>query len=970
MEAQAEQSIKPSRVRVRAPNPILLSLLLSIILHTRPISSTPTTSIPYRDHCNSVVPEPNLSSEEIFSYDFLALYNSYYLGGDPILSQPSQNPQLPNSFFPKSPRFRTNRLTKTAQNGVLQVEGTLIFRGIGLYYSGEIGNYTVREVKRSRFRTRKPRFGRRRERVSFELKGFWSGLDGRLCMVGSGIGYSKGGDLIDLSCVFKAKYVNSSNLLNSLVTGSLESLDSADKESYFSPVSMLAYSPRNYNYSLIKSERESGGFDRVNVVDDDGDDGEASLSIGSNGGWSICSAFQELSYGGFELEHGNGSQCDSASKNCVSPLGEKFFGGKPGFMSFGEVQCSETDNQTMRLLLEFSNSSWSGMRGYYNGMDPKTSMVGEGVWDGEKNRVCIVACHVLNYEKSLLDATVGDCSVRMRVKFPAVMTIKSRSSVVGQIWSNKTVKESDRFDGIKFRSSRERNAGAPGLKYQYTELERVKKLCPKKAVVGIKRKVYPDVYSYDMRFDMNVKNSKGESTWGYFTPLSIGDVFFEQSVGVAVVAMAPQSSVVYRRQNYSSVMNVSYAISISNPVLEFDGRYSSANSTSWFQIRAEGVYDSGSGSLCMIGCRDLASNLQGSKQNETLDCEILINAQFPPRHAKKKANVEGTIESTRKKSDLLHFERLEFSAIAMSTTDAVESIWRMDLEITMVLISNTLLCIFVCLQLFYVKKHPDVLPSISLLMLVILTLGSMIPLVLNFEALFLYNRTRQNVLSGGGGWLEVNEVIVRVVTMVAFLLQVRLVQLTWSSRRTGDGNQKGVWTAEKKALYVLLPLYLLGGLIAWFVLRWDNYSEVTNFSDGSVALLDKNHSLLGDLRSYAGLLLDGFLLPQILLNIFLNSKDKILSHAFYLGVTAVRLLPHAYDLYRVNSYSAYNYTSYFYANPHGDYFSTAWDVIILCGGSILGVLVYVQQRVGGRCILPRSFRGFDLYEKVPVSTGE
>ncbi|KAK9131782.1 hypothetical protein Scep_011310 [Stephania cephalantha] len=557
----------------------------------------------------------------------------------------------------------------------------------------------------------------------------------------------------------------------------------------------------------------------------------------------------------------------------------------------------------------------------------------------------------------------------MRLRFPAVLSIKSRSSVVGQIWSNKTAKESDHFGGIKFRSSVERNVGAPGLKYQYTELERVNKLCPKKAVVGIKRKVYPDAYSFDMRFDMNVKNSKGERTWGYFTPLSIGDEFFEQSVHFVGVAMAPESSVVYRRQNYSTVMNVSYAISFSNPVhFNFDGRHSSTNSTSTFKIRAEGVYDSGSGSLCMIGCRDLASNLQGSKQNESLDCEILINAQFPALHAKKKANVEGTIESTRKKSDLLHFERLEFSAIAMSTTDAVESVWRMDLEITMVLISNTLLCIFVCLQLFYVKKHPDVLPSISLLMLVILTLGSMIPLVLNFEALFLSNRTRQNVLSGGGGWLEVNEVIVRVVTMVAFLLQVRLLQLTWSSR-TGEGNSKGIWTAEKKALYVLLPLYLLGGLIAWFVLRWDNYSELTDFSNGSV-VLDENHSLLGDLRSYAGLLLDGFLLPQILLNIFFRSKDKILSHAFYLGVTAVRLLPHAYDLYRANSYSAYNNASYFYANPHGDYFSTAWDVIILCGGSILAVLVYVQQRLGGRCILPRSYRDFDLYEKVPVSTGE
>lgn len=45
----------------------------------------------------------------------------------------------------------------------------------------------------------------------------------------------------------------------------------------------------------------------------------------------------------------------------------------------------------------------------------------------------------------------------------------------------------------------------------------------------------------------------------------------------------------------------------------------------------------------------------------------------------------------------------------------------------MVLISNTFSCVFLGLQLFHVKKQPELLPFMSLVMLVILILGYMIP---------------------------------------------------------------------------------------------------------------------------------------------------------------------------------------------------------------------------------------------------
>ncbi|KAH9802678.1 DUF2921 family protein [Citrus sinensis] len=290
----------------------------------------------------------------------------------------------------------------------------------------------------------------------------------------------------------------------------------------------------------------------------------------------------------------------------------------------------------------------------------------------------------------------------------------------------------------------------------------------------------------------------------------------------------------------------------------------------------------------------------------------------------------------------------------------------MDLELLMVLISKTLACIFVVFQLLYVKKHRDVLPFISLLMLVILTLGHMILLVLNFEALFFQNEYPHSVLLRSGGWLEVREVIVRVVTMVAFLLHCRLLQHSLS-RRMRDNSLKALWTAEKKALFLTVPVYLAGALIALFV-NWR--TSKTGIMAQSFLYNNHQHSLWGNLRSYAGLILDGFLLPQILLNIFHNSRENALSRFFYIGLTVVRLVPHAYDIYRAQNYVQEFDGLYIYADPAADIYSTGWDVAILFVGLLFAAIIHFQQQFGGRCLLPRRFRELEVYEKIPEASEE
>ncbi|GKC54690.1 ubiquitin-conjugating enzyme 25, partial [Tanacetum coccineum] len=246
-------------------------------------------------------------------------------------------------------------------------------------------------------------------------------------------------------------------------------------------------------------------------------------------------------------------------------------------------------------------------------------------------------------------------------------------------------------------------------------------------------------------------------------------------------------------------------------------------------------------------------------------------------------------------------------------------------------------------QLFHLKKSPEMISSISVFTMLILTFGYMVPLVLNFEAIFSNTRSQQYIpLGTNGGWVEMNEVVVRIVTMVAFILQFRLLQLTWIAKQNHLIHE--IWT-----LVIYIPMYIIGGLAMLVLNRNNNNSTIT-------------------LRSYAGLTLDGFLFPQLIHNILQNSKGNALCYSFYVGTTFVRLVPHVYDLYRGPKNISHQFDRlYIYANPRADFYSPSWDIVIVSGGVVLAVIIFLQQSFGGRFVFPKSFRETVEYEMVPCN---
>ncbi|KAH9650703.1 DUF2921 family protein [Citrus sinensis] len=893
-------------------------------------------------HCASVVPESTATAPEFASLPFLPFQNGYYDGGDRILDP---NPSEYSSNKHNLLSFHTQNVYTTNAEGVFKFEGNLHF-----YNSYHFGHgRTYGHSFFSPLRTGDD------SALSFSLKGFWSKSSGKLCMVGSGTSYSPEGNLLHHPAVLKLNGVKDSSNITSLVAGTLRSVSSADDPNYFDPISLLILPETNYQYTMFSKELENKCSGEISVPAEN-------LSLRLQVSSTICSILKRR-VNEFELEYA--SDCNS-STSC-NPFGDAV-GYLPQVMSLNTIQCSK-EGQRLRFLMEFPNSSDVG---YYRSFNPETTFVAEGSWDWKKNRLCVAACRILNTHDSLDNSSVEDCSIRLTLRFPAIWSIRASTSMSGQIWSNRALNDTGYFGRILFQSTDNEVLKVPGLKYEYTEMEKVRNMsCLQKKPLRNSLEKYPDGFSQEMNFGISVKISGGKIAWGHALPIAVDDQISPLSESFISWSSSSTTSSVESNISSSKPLNISYKISF-RPYyyLKLGGLESLFNiSSSWERrvaIYAEGIYDSETGVLCMVGCRDAGLKYQKSSNN-SMDCEISIRLQFPPLNAMTKGGfIRGRITSLRNKSDSLYFEPLFVSATSYYRILERRSIWRMDLELLMVLISKTLACIFVVFQLLYVKKHRDVLPFISLLMLVILTLGHMNLLVLNFEALFFQNEYPHSVLLRSGGWLEVHEVIVRVVTMVAFLLHCRLLQHSLS-RRMRDNSLKALWTAEKKALFLTVPVYLAGALIALFV-NWR--TSKTGIMAQSFLYNNHQHSLWGNLRSYAGLILDGFLLPQILLNIFHNSRENALSRFFYIGLTVVRLVPHAYDIYRAQNYVQEFDGSYIYADPAADIYSTGWDVAILFVGLLFAAIIHFQQQFGGRCLLPRRFRELEVYEKIPEASEE
>ncbi|GJN18087.1 hypothetical protein PR202_gb05208 [Eleusine coracana subsp. coracana] len=589
------------------------------------------------------------------------------------------------------------------------------------------------------------------------------------------------------------------------------------------------------------------------------------------------------------------------------------------------VRC--TADGAVRLYAAFSNDTNMFVQKFEprvpRFMVTEEAVVAEGHWDSARNLLCLRACRVVRSSEPAASLAVQEnCGIGMSFWFPAVWTVRDRSVVAGTLWNSSHGTDGKRTEAkkhyltavSKLMNSRDRENKAgpfPAAGYTYHDL--------------------------DFRF---VMEKLGTGT-GEAHPVTIGSAVVYGDRLAADASFSSQHAAEVAAGTEHDLVPINFSS------LTVEER----------KITAEGVYDPKRGVLCLVGCQEFDSS--------STDCRILITVQFASVDAKARGDGKGVIRSLRNETDSLYFDQVDISFYGMMSGEQVaEAISRMDMESVMLVVFTTLPCVFTAIQILHAKrKNPDdAFAATSITMLVVMALGYVAPLLTRAEALFT-SRRNQWVPFQSYVPYELSQAMLRAPTLIAFVLQLRLIQLAWNGRK--KNKQAEAWSAaERKSLLLMcLPLYLLGGALT--VVHHLMYGRAAQQEWLAVRIGPEPATVWEDLLSSAGLALDAFLLPQVATNMFCGGEriTRAISPWFYVGGSVVRAMPHVYDVIRARGYVQSMTPSNVYASSRDDRFGMGWDIVVPCGSALLVLLLFLQQRLGAPFFL-RSRRPLGEYEMV------
>ncbi|CAL5088912.1 unnamed protein product [Urochloa decumbens] len=502
--------------------------------------------------------------------------------------------------------------------------------------------------------------------------------------------------------------------------------------------------------------------------------------------------------------------------------------------------------------------------------------------------------------------------IGMTFWFPVVWTILDRSIVAGRIWkssqgtgSNAAAAGAVSASSIDFDINRDTFTD---VNYTYTTVDEAKQRYFADVMRSHESKAnkgtFPSTsYTYhDFQFRFYMKNKPSEHGEAY--PVTIGSVMVNENRLAAGDSFSSWHAKVDMEHEHE-LLKVSYDIYTRH----LPQRVNWMNMTSPVTIEerlitAEGVYDPKTGVLCMIGCQEL----EGSTDT---DCQILITVHFASLDAKAQGRGKG----------------MDIALFGMYAKKVSASISRMDLESVMLVVTMTLPCIFTALQILRAKRNP--------------------------EAGTEYAPFLRRVP------YELKQAMLRVPTLIAFVLQLRLLQLASSARRSAAGQSKdgaaaAAAASERRALWVCLPLYLLGGALT-VVVHMVSSRRATREDSLAVRVGPEPATLWEDVVSSAGLALDGFLLPQVAMHVLgwqSESRPAVVLHRWHSGSRDASRLRCGQEQGYVPSLTPSNV----YASRLDDRFGVAWDIVVPCRAALLSMLLFRQQRLGGSGTLFHSWR--------------
>ncbi|KAL6657708.1 hypothetical protein ACP70R_005488 [Stipagrostis hirtigluma subsp. patula] len=581
-----------------------------------------------------------------------------------------------------------------------------------------------------------------------------------------------------------------------------------------------------------------------------------------------------------------------------------------------------------------------------------TTLSAEGVWAASAGQACLVACRGVGNET---------CHFRVCLYMPMTFSITRRSVLLGRITSidapaaGEAAQPSLSFGlGLslpQFWFDGERLAFA----YNYTKVKRAGELLRRcESTYGLREIVamwvplrYPRADRYigdekrslliladELALRFTTRPSMFTPEWMEQPALHLEVIFAGQVSDryMARVNDAPTtvSSVASNRLvNVSAVLTAFGQFRVTSPV-----------------VSLEGVYNPEDGRMYLVGCWDVGFRRRNSSTasmndlDEGMDCSIEVKVQYPPTTAHwfiwSAAKVH--IASTRNAGDPLRFDTMKLQAVPIGYPQPRPG--EISRKLVNGVLSVTLQSAAVAAalsQLRHLKMHADVAPYVSLVMLGVQALGLGTPLVMGMEALLARPTSRSDAaamppmassgltyaLAASRPYQSI-DLAVKVLSLAAVAVTLRVGLKVRRSRARALARSSPLEPGRVPGDGMVLVYHCAAHFIV-FVL-------ILALSGGQQAMtVEQQVALMQDL----------FLLPQAVGNAAWRVNCRPLAEGYYLGVTAARLLPRAYDAVRPPAAVGDSVES---VSASRRVFCDAGDVVVPCVAVLLALAVFVQQR--------------------------
>ncbi|KAB5574136.1 hypothetical protein DKX38_001330 [Salix brachista] len=631
------------------------------------------------------------------------------------------------------------------------------------------------------------------------------------------------------------------------------------------------------------------------------------------------------------------------------------------------------------------------------------TVVAEGIWKSSTGQLCMVGC------LGLVDSDGSTCDSRICLYIPFSFSIKQRSIIFGSFSS--TSRSNDSYFPLSFEKlvyptelwNYFRNSHPY---YSYSKIEQAGAILEKHEPFSFQTAVKKSLLQFP----------KVEDTETLITGLSLlaEDLTFHSSAfpdplprsqpkrpadfQIEVLSLGPlfgrfwnvsygdEETLYHNEAQYTEkqlLTNVSAQITLNGKAY-----------SNFSVLFLEGLYDPPVGKMYLVGCRDVRASwnilLESMDLEAGLDCLIEAMVSYPPTKARWLVNPTAriSISSQRSEDDPLYFSPVKLQTLPIMYRRQREDILsRSGVEGILRILTLSFAIACISSQLYYIQHGVDSVPFMSLVMLGVQALGYSLPLITGAEALFKRKSSESYESSSyyleKDQWVNVIDYVVKLLVMAAFLGTLRLCQKVWKSRirlLSRSPLEPHRVPSEKWVFLTTLTIHVIGYVIVLFIHSVKNSHIPVQMVEylGSSGHSHTIQEWETKLEEYLGLAQDFFLLPQVIGNIIWQIDCKPLRKLYFIGITAVRLLPHFYDYIKSPVRNPYFAKEYEFVNPNMDFYSRFGDIAIPATAIFLAVAVYIQQKwnyeklsqaltIGQRRLLPLGSRA---YERLPSKSIE